>query len=78
MPVLSHMELRGILQNARESVLEVLEVRFAAVPPELIEAINQIKDASVLKQLLRQAITIGSIAQFQQLLSPNEAEGSGE
>ncbi|NES22649.1 MAG: hypothetical protein F6K41_27955 [Symploca sp. SIO3E6] len=51
MPVLSHMELRAILQNARESVLDVLEVRFAAVPPELIEAINQIEDASVLKQL---------------------------
>jgi len=78
MPVLSHMELRAILQTARESLLEVLEVRFAAVPTELIEAINQMKDASVLKQLHKQAITIGSIAQFQQLLSPNEAEGSGE
>jgi len=53
MPVLSHMELRGILQTARESVLDVLEVRFAAVPPELIETIHQIEDASVLKQLLR-------------------------
>ncbi|NER23331.1 MAG: transposase [Symploca sp. SIO1B1] len=78
MPVLSHMELRAILQTARESVLEVLEVRFATVPPELIEAINQIEDASVLKQLLRQAIAISSIAQFQQLLSSDEIEGLGE
>ncbi len=31
MPVLRHMELRGILRTARESVLEVLEVRFKAV-----------------------------------------------
>ncbi len=78
MPVLSHMELRAILQTARESVLDVLEVRFATVPTELIETINQIEDASVLKQLHRQAITISSIAQFQQLLSPNEAEGLGK
>jgi hypothetical protein len=64
MPLLSRMELRamqagieqGALQNARESVLEVLEIRFEVVPPELIEAINQIEDTSVLKQLHRQAI----------------------
>jgi len=78
MPVLSHMEIRAILQNTRESVLEVLEVRFEAVPPELIEAINQMKDTSVLKQLHKQAITIGSITQFQQLLSQDEAETSEE
>ncbi|NEP59573.1 MAG: transposase, partial [Symploca sp. SIO2G7] len=38
-------------------------------PPEVIEAINQIKDISVLKQLHRQAITISSMVEFQQLLS---------
>lgn len=90
MPLLSHMEIRamqrgmeqgiekGTVQNARESVLEVLTIRFEVVPPELIEAINQIEDALVLKQLHRQAIAISSIVQFQQLLSPNEAEGSEE
>ncbi|NET61941.1 MAG: hypothetical protein F6K47_39240 [Symploca sp. SIO2E6] len=69
---------RGTVQTARESVLEVLTMRFEMVLPELIEAINQIEDASVLKQLLKQAIAINSLAQFQQLLSPNEASTSGE
>ena len=77
MPLLSHMELRamqkgieqGTLQNARESVLEALAIRFEVVPPELIEAINQIEDTLTLKQLHRQAIAIDSIVQFQQLLS---------
>ena len=86
MPVLSHMEHRamqegieqGTLQTIRESVLEVLTIRFKVIPLELIEAINQIQDSLVLKQLLRQAIAISSIAHFQQLLSPNEAESSGE
>lgn len=72
MPVLSRMELRGmqagILQTARESVLEVLEVRFEVVPTEVIEAVKQIEDPSVLKQLLRQAISITSIEEFQQML----------
>jgi len=77
MPLLSHMESRGMqrgiaqgaVQNAHEWLLEVLTVRFEVVPPEVIEAINQIKDVSVLKQLHRQAITISSMVEFQQLLS---------
>jgi len=77
MPLLSHMEIRGMqrgikqgtLQNARESVLEVLTVRFEVVPQEVIEAINEIEDASVLKQLWREAIAISSMVEFQQLLS---------
>ncbi|NET62706.1 MAG: hypothetical protein F6K47_43445 [Symploca sp. SIO2E6] len=82
MPLLSHMEVRGMqrgikqgtVQTARESVLEVLTVRFEVVPPEVIEAINQIEDVSVLKQLLREAIAISSMVEFQQLLSQNQPD----
>ncbi|MEW6494254.1 MAG: hypothetical protein AB1589_17340 [Cyanobacteriota bacterium] len=72
MPLLSWIEIEamqeGILQTARENVLEVLEVRFEVVPSEVIEAVNRIEDTSLLKQLLRQAIAIPSIEEFQQLL----------
>ena len=78
MPLLSHMEIRaekrgmeqGSLLTARESVLELLEIRFEAVPEELVDAINQIEDKAQLKDLHRQAITVESIEAFQQLLSP--------
>jgi hypothetical protein len=80
MPLLSRMELRamqkGILQTARESVLEVLEIRFEVVPAELIEAINEIEYTSFLKQLLRQAIALDSLEAFQQLLYQHDAETS--
>ncbi|NER96822.1 MAG: hypothetical protein F6J86_23735 [Symploca sp. SIO1B1] len=77
MPLLSNMEIRGMqrgikqgtVQNAHEWLLEVLTVRFEVVPPEVTEAINQIEDVSVLKQLLREAITITSMVEFQQSLS---------
>ncbi|NEO80402.1 MAG: hypothetical protein F6J99_30970 [Moorea sp. SIO4G3] len=66
----------GILQTSRETLLEVLEVRFEDVPRELIETINQIDSVSVLKTLLRQGITIASVEEFQgcldQLLSVEE------
>jgi hypothetical protein len=69
MPYVTSIErlarIEGVLQNSREAVLEVLEVRFSALPHELIERINQIEDLELLKTLLRQAITIGSISEFQ-------------
>lgn len=53
MPLLSRIEQRamqagierGIQQNARESVIEILEMRFEEVPAQLREAINRIEDA---------------------------------
>jgi hypothetical protein len=79
MPFLSRIELdakqEGIeegLQQSRqtlqETVMEVLEMRFVEVPPELREVVNGIEDVSVLKQLLKQAIAIPSIEEFQKLL----------
>ena len=66
----------GILQKGREDVIDVLTIRFSDVPPSLVEAINQIEDPSLLKTLLRQAITTSSIIEFQgnlsQLSSGNE------
>ncbi len=61
----------GILQKGREVVIEVLEVRFEELPSDLIEKINQIEDLELLTTLHRQGITIGSLAEFQELLERN-------
>jgi hypothetical protein len=80
MPVLSRIEVRamqrgeqrgeqrGKLLNAREWVIKVLETRFEDVPEKIKKAINQLEDISYLEQLLKQAITISSVADFQRLL----------
>lgn len=49
---------KGILQNARESVIEILEARFEMVPETVIECVNRIDDVTVLKGLLKQAIAL--------------------
>jgi hypothetical protein len=54
----------GILQQRREDVLEVLEVRFGEVPTEMSQKINGIEDPEVLKTLHREAIAIESVEQF--------------
>ena len=58
----------GIVQNARESVIAVLETRFGEVPNSIVEVINRIEELSVLKMLHKRAITISSTADFQQVL----------
>lgn len=79
MPFLSQIELmakqEGIQQTAREAVLEVLELRFEKLSEEVIEAINGIEDTSLLKQLHRQAITLNSLFEFQQILEQNQGRG---
>ncbi len=77
MPYITSIErfgiARGELRKAREYVLEVLQVRFEAVPETIANAVNQIEDGAVLKSLLRQAITIATLEEFQALL-PSQAE----
>jgi hypothetical protein len=73
MPFLSRIELDAKLETLRENVITILEVRLGEVPPELREVINTLQDVSVLTQLLKQAIAIPSIEEFQQLLEQHLA-----
>jgi hypothetical protein len=59
---------KGILQTAREDVIDVLETRFEEVPPSMAEVIQGMEDPSLLKSLLRQAATLGSLEEFEQAL----------
>jgi hypothetical protein len=60
---------KGILQDRREAVIEILEVRFDRVTEDIIVQINAIEDIALLKMLHRQAIAIPSLSDFEQLLS---------
>jgi hypothetical protein len=58
----------GMLQQGREDVIEILQIRFGEVPSSIVEVINGIDDSSVLKTLFRRAIAIASVEEFQQFL----------
>ncbi|MEO1433086.1 MAG: transposase [Cyanobacteria bacterium J06633_8] len=71
MPYITTFERFGMLENQRQNIIEVLEVRFGEVPADLIAQINDlgdIEDMSGLKQLLKQAVTINSLEDFEQIL----------
>ena len=59
----------GKVENARESIIEVLEARFGKIPSDALESINCINDISVLKSLLRDATTISSMEAFVELVN---------
>jgi hypothetical protein len=54
----------GSLAQARESVIEALEIRFGEISPDLRERINALDNLRTLKAQLRRAITVPSLDQF--------------
>jgi len=61
-------EEKGVLRNARESVIEALEARFEVAPRSVTEVIDKIDNFSILKMLLRKAVTVESLDAFTRIL----------
>jgi len=59
---------KGALQNAREYVQENLETRFGELPEGCARAIGEIDDMSLLDMLHKRAITVRSLADFEEFL----------
>jgi len=59
----------GLIEDAREMLIEALDVRFGIVPTEIIEQIRAISKRDWLKSLLRQAILCSTIDSFKEILS---------
>ena len=54
----------GSLAQARESVIEALEIRFGEISADLRERINALDNLRTLKAQLRRAITVPNLDQF--------------
>jgi hypothetical protein len=68
MPYITGFERDGMVKATCESVMEVLETRFGAIPTELTSRLQEIEDLAVLKKLHKQSITIASVEEFTRLL----------
>ena len=55
---------KGMLEEAREMVLEALEERVGVVSPDISERIRGMEDREVLRRLLRLAVRVGSLEEF--------------
>jgi hypothetical protein len=73
MPYVTSIERLGIqtgrLTSCQKHIIDILEIRFEVVPSPLRETINKLEDINQLENLLKQAVTIASLADFQQLIN---------
>ncbi|AFZ60970.1 transposase [Anabaena cylindrica FACHB-243] len=69
MAYITSIERLGIAQTLQKSIVKIIKTRFQDAPSQLVEQINKIYDHERLNQLLEQAITIGSVPDFQELLT---------
>ncbi|MEK8016849.1 MAG: hypothetical protein VSS75_008270 [Candidatus Parabeggiatoa sp.] len=58
----------GILQNSRENITDILELRFQQVPKTLVQKLDSFDDTSWLSQLHKKAVLVGSLKEFEQLI----------
>ncbi len=68
MPCEQDAMMRGILQKSREAIIDILVLRFSSVPEEIADRINKLKSESVLRDLLRRAVTLASLSDFSAVL----------
>jgi hypothetical protein len=60
---------KGLIEEAREMVLEALKEKFGIVPTEMIEQVRVISLREHLKELHRQAIRCSDLESFKEMLS---------
>ncbi len=59
---------QGMLEDARESVLDNLEMCFGPVPPLIRERVQQLSDRDTLRRLRRRALAVSSLEEFEREL----------
>jgi hypothetical protein len=79
MPYITSVERIGVaqgnLEGRRDAVIEVLETRFGTVPQAIVDGLELIADVDLLKTLLKRAIAVQSLDDFQQTTEGFLSEG---
>ena len=55
---------QGQLQDARDSVVDILEARFEIAPQDIVKELKGIDEIAVLRQLRKKAVVVGSLDEF--------------
>jgi len=67
-PMQKRFRAKGALDMLRENVMEILNLRFGSVPPEVEEAVQVSEDGKFLRSLHLAAVQVPSLDEFRLLL----------
>lgn len=70
-------EQRGSLVEARNSLTDILEEEFGAIPSTLLESIQNIDDIDAMRRLRRLALKVSTLEEFSRHVS-NEISNAGK
>ena len=59
---------QGVVHQARESIIDVLTVRFETIPPQILDTIQNIDEIDIMKILHKQAVTSSDMDEFEEVL----------
>jgi len=65
----------GFIQEARESVIEVLEIRFGIIPEDIVRRIKSVEIIETLRSLRRQAMLCKDLNTFREMLDRVHSKG---
>ena len=60
---------KGLIEDARESVFDILEARFGVTPKDITLKLKSIDELSVLRQLRKKAVVVGSMEEFREIVN---------
>ena len=69
---------QGQLEDARDSVLDILESRFCITPQDIVKELKSIDEIAVLRQLRKKAVVVEGIEEFREILKKAGGETSRE
>ena len=59
---------KGQLEDARDSILDILEARFNTAPQEIVETLKTVNDIFVLKQLHKKAAVTEDMEELRKMV----------
>ena len=78
MTIAEQLRMEGHIEDARDSVLDILESRFGITPQDIVKELKSIDEIAVLRQLRKKAVIIEGIEELREILKKACGETSRE
>jgi hypothetical protein len=68
MTIAEQLRMEGHLEDARDSILDILEARFGIIPQYIVKELKGIDEIAVLRQLRKKAVVVEGLEEFKEMV----------